>query len=123
MEEIIKRLIENRNNKNSQLDEMARVGFLDKKEIYIRTNDPGNIPHFHIWDISTMGDEFHTCIKIESPEYFHHEGKEDVLSSKEKKELIRFLSSERKNSRFKMTNWQYLVDLWNDNNPTHIVDP
>ena len=29
--------------------EMARVGDMDSKlAIYIRSNDPGNIPHFHI---------------------------------------------------------------------------
>ena len=62
--------------------EMARVGDMDSKlAIYIRSNDPGNIPHFHIVDQVTMGDKFHTCIKIETAEYFHHTGKEDILNA------------------------------------------
>ena len=37
--------------------EMARVGDMDNKlAIYIRSNDPGNIPHFHIVDQATLGD-------------------------------------------------------------------
>lgn len=29
---------------------MARICYLDGLEIHVRTNDPRNIPHFHIWD-------------------------------------------------------------------------
>lgn len=33
------------------LCEMARVGDMNPKlEVYIRTDDGGNLPHFHIWD-------------------------------------------------------------------------
>ena len=100
----------------SMLLEMARVGFIaDEYEVYIHTDDPGNIPHFHIWDAETRGQKFHTCICIESPEYFHHTGKEDYLNSSMRKELVRFLKSKSKNKRFS-SNWEYLVSMWNDNN-------
>lgn len=47
------------------LCEMARVGYFgDKYEVYINTNDPGNEPHFHVRDIKTQGEDFHTCVKI-----------------------------------------------------------
>lgn len=95
---------------------MARVGFIaDEYEVYIHTDDPGNIPHFNIWDAETRGQKFHTCIRIESPEYFHHTGKEDYLNSSMRKELVRFLKSKSKNKRFS-SNWEYLVSMWNDNN-------
>lgn len=103
------------------LMEMARVGFFDEYEIYIHTDDPGNIPHFHIWDAETKGNKYHTCIKIEVPEYFHHTGKEDILNHKDKKDLMNFLNSKPKNKRFK-TNWEYLVSMWNDNNSKIQVD-
>lgn len=102
--------------RESMLLEMARVGFIDDEyEVYIHTDDPGNIPHFHIWDAETRGQKFHTCIRIESPEYFHHTGKEAYLNSSMRKELVSFLKSKSKNKRFS-SNWEYLVSMWNDNN-------
>ena len=69
---------------NNNLTEMARIGFTDDMyEIYINTDDPGNIPHFH-YRKANKWSEFHTCIKIASAEYFHHTGKEDVLNSKQR---------------------------------------
>ena len=104
------------------LMEMARVGFFDEYEIYIHTDDPGNVPHFHIWDASTKGNNYHTCIRIDKPEYFHHTGKEDILNSKDKKDLVRFLKSKPKNERYD-NYWQILVDEWNRNNSIIKIDP
>lgn len=102
--------------RENMLMEVARVGFINGKyEVYIHTDDPGNIPHFHIWDKETRGQNFHTCVKIITPEYFHHSGKENILNNKMKKELIEFLQLPSKNKRYS-TNWEYLVSMWNDNN-------
>lgn len=102
--------------RENMLMEMARVGFMNGKyEVYIHTDDPGNIPHFHIWDKETRGQNFHTCVKIIAPEYFHHTGKENILNNKMKKELIEFLQLPSRNKRYS-TNWEYLVSMWNDNN-------
>ena len=104
---------------DKMLLEMATIGNMDNTLcIIIRMNDAGNIPHFHIIDRSTLGSKFHTCIKIETPEYFHHTGKEDILNSKQRKSLVEFLKS----SHRKGTKWEMLVDLWNINNSTIIVD-
>ena len=103
--------------RESMLLEMARVGFIaDEYEVYIHTDDPGNIPHFHIWDAETRGQKFHTCIRIESPEYFHHTGKEDYLNSNMRKELIKFLKSKPTKLKRYNTNWEVVVDMWNANN-------
>ena len=65
---------------DKMLLEMASIGNIDNTLcVVIRMNDTGNIPHFHIMDKSTLGKKFHTCVKIETPEYFHHTGKVDVL--------------------------------------------
>ena len=102
------------------LMEMANIGSIDNKLIaIIRMNDPGNIPHFHIVDKATLGKGFHTCIKIETPEYFHHEGKEDVLNSKQRKNLNDFLKNK---NELGVTNWKYLVTTWNINNSNKNVD-
>ena len=98
------------------LNEMARVGFFSDFEVWIRTDDSGNIPHFHVWDKNSKGGLFHICVKIESPEYFHHNGKEDVFNSKQKKELIEFLNEKPAKSRWHPTNWDFILTLWNANN-------
>lgn len=100
--------------------EMANIGSIDNKLVaIIRMNDPGNIPHFHIVDKATLGRDFHICIKIEAPEYFHHEGKEDVLNNKQRKNLNDFLKNK---NELGVTNWKYLVTTWNINNSNKNVD-
>ena len=109
-------------NHCESLLEMATVGTTDDKyEIVIFTNDPGNIAHFHYRDSQTRGQEFHTCIKIEKAEYFHHTGKEDVLNSSQRKELVKFLNEPYHNKRFNGTNWHYLLNLWNNENNSNLV--
>lgn len=103
------------------LNEMARVGIFDRYEVYIRIDDPGKIPHFHIRDYTTKGQQFHTCIQIYKPKYFHHTGTEDILNSKMKKSLINFMTSPSKNKRFD-NNWQLLLAMWNLNNSGIEVD-
>ena len=38
-----------------ELNEMAKVGYLDPKNptiiVFVNTNDNGNIPHFHVWKL------------------------------------------------------------------------
>lgn len=95
--------------------EMARIGFTeDGFEIYVHTDDAGNIPHFHYRDRTTVGQQFHTCIRLDKPEYFHHTGKEDVLNSKQKKNLIKFLNSKARSGW--STNFEKVIDEWNVNN-------
>lgn len=100
------------------LYEMARIGNTsDNIEIHIYGKE-GHIPHFHFYDKKTnrMG-----CIRLDKPEYFSH-GKRytDKLTSKEIKNLIDFLNEEHK--ALPITNWKYLVVLWNDNNPNYSID-
>lgn len=96
------------------LFEMSQIGDLDNKLIiYVRSNEGGNIPHFHIVDKQTLGNKFHTCVKIENATYFHHTGKEGVLNSKQRKLLVEFL---RKDFDEDTTNWKYLIMTWNANN-------
>lgn len=103
--------------------EMAKVGNFSDKAIYVRSNDGGNLPHFHVVDSSTLGNEFHSCIKLLEPEYFIHEGKEDKLNSSEKKRLVKFLKSNSTSKRFSsFTNWEVLVTLWNMNNSDRDID-
>ena len=101
--------------------EMAKVGEMDDRlVIYIRSNDPGNIPHFHIVDKTTLGDKFHTCVKIDKPEYFHHTGKEDTLNSRQKKNLVEFF---KKSDKWGDNYWKIVLQEWNRNNSHIEADP
>lgn len=113
------------------LFEMSKVGeFKGKKynfTIFVNTDDPGNTPHFHIIDSSSYRNkksgpwEFHTCLEIRNPKYFHHKSirKEDRITNEFAEKLIKFLSSDKKAN---FTYWQYILTLWNDNNSKQIVD-
>lgn len=109
------------------LCEMARVGyfFRDQYEVYIHTDDPGNEPHFHIRDVSTRGEEFHTCVKIKEAMYFHHDGKEGNLNTHQRKSLMDFLQSSPSKQYKRIdfpTNWDKVIYEWNENNSKTLVD-
>lgn len=97
---------------------MARVGYSGDLEVYVNTDDGGKIPHFHLRD-KTDWNKFHTCIEILRPKYFHHEGKEDVLNTSERKELQKFIESPvrlKKYASMFENNWQLICFLWDMNN-------
>lgn len=101
----------------SLLLEMARIGYFGNRfEVYVNTDDPGSIPHFHVRDRATRGQEFHTCIRIDSNRYFHHTGKEDILNAKERKQLVEFLQRAPEDAEELGTNWRNLLVQWNANN-------
>ena len=107
-------------NEDEDLVEMARLGFTaDGFEVYVNTDDTGNIPHFHYRTKGTW--KFHSCIRIDKAEYFEHEGKEGKLNSKQRKELVKFLQGANKSKGFN-TNWERLLADWNANNSNIEVD-
>lgn len=108
------------------LFEMASVGYFNtfkkngkpesqKLKAFVNGGE-GDEPHMHIWDDDTNGKQLHTCVCLTKIEYFHHNGKEDVLTQDQKEQLVIFLKDEcKKNKRYK-TNWEYALSMWNDNN-------
>lgn len=102
------------------LTEMARIGTLGELVIYVRTNDPGNYPHFHIVDENTLGQQFHCCVRIDCAQYFKHTGKENSLKSKRRRELIKFLQLPSEDEPEK-SNWKVVLVEWNRNNSTKKV--
>lgn len=110
---------------------MSRVGQISGNgvtfEIYVNTNDAGKVPHFHMRDMNEW-DKFHTCIRIDAPEYFLHGTKQDTLSSKEKKLLADFMEAPTRKALYdehgnRINNWQYVCMLWDDNNSDVVIDP
>lgn len=103
--------------------EIARIGFIDEFEIVIYTDDPDNIPHMHILDASTHGDNFSSCVKLESAEYFSHGGKYvDKFNSKQRKVFNDFMKSKPSRVTMYKTNYQYACEMWNGNNSKTTVD-
>lgn len=103
------------NTNDHKLFEMAKIGRFKNLYIYIWMNDGGNVPHFHISDSSNYpnNSSIEIAVKIQLPEYFPHGGKyTDKLSTREVKELIRFLKSSEDGEN----NWEYLIKTWNRNN-------
>lgn len=100
--------------------EMACCGHtIDGLFIIVFTNDPGNIPHFHVFNNQNpKKTTLNACIKIETPEYFKHGNHTDILNGKQMKSLIKFLNSKRKENK---TWWQHLLELWNDNNSNYEI--
>lgn len=114
-----------RRHKLVDIEGMAQVGLVDDKyEVYVNTDDGGNIPHFH-YRLKNNWKKFHTCIRITSAEYFHHTGKESILNSKQLKDLIQFLNSsislDQYNDKFN-DNYELIVFMWNINNSAMLVD-
>ena len=75
----------------------------------------GDIPHFHI---TSESNNFRTCIKIHSAEYFNHETKyQDQLSGKGARQLNDWLQTENSIFRHNITNWEVIRNMWEASNP------
>ena len=119
VEKSVKQLLERR----ELLDEMARVGYMGKKkefEIYVRTDDPGRIPHFHVRDSSTQGKEFEACVELKTNRYFSHGKYNDKLNTSQRKQLAQFMESP---NEYFPNNYMATIYAWNTNNSSEKVEP
>lgn len=102
--------------------EMARVGYMGKKgefEVYVRTDDSGHTPHFHLRDSATQGKEFETCVELRTNKYFLHGGYTDTLNSSQRKCLADFM--EALNQYFG-NNYGATIYAWNTNNSAEKIE-
>ena len=114
----------------SPILEMARIGFIphgSKKtiEVYVHTDDPGKVPHFHVRKYGKNNKfEWEACIRYDSAAYFSHGRYNDSLPDRKiAKELDNMLRHVDTKSRHKDTYWKKCVDAWNDNNSDVELDP
>lgn len=97
--------------------EMARVGFIDGAlEVYVKTNDGGNIPHVHIRDTNTQGRLFETCVQLESNTYFLHGHIQQTLKRNQCRAFNAFMHEEIHTRTFNGTMYEFAVFMWNNNN-------
>lgn len=113
---------------NSPIYEMAAIagGFINiRLAIY---GNEGNYPHFHFYHNTPANQGIKNqgygggCLMIKEPIYFIHGSHTETLGNDEIEPLLKFLNSKYVNPKIDMTNWQYLVHLWNENNPRTIVN-
>ena len=103
------------------LNEMARVGWVPTNttktiEVYVRTDDEGKIPHFHVRKYGRNNDsEWDVPIKYESAEYFHHGYYTDIISTKVAKQLNAMLKENNPKDPGR-TYWESAIVAWNSNN-------
>ena len=128
IEEKVKKIVEQTlndyiNHEDNRLDEMARVGFLNGGvEVYIHTDDGGSIPHIHIRDVATRGRNFETCVSLVKCAYFLHGRYRDTMSNKMVRAFAEFMEAPSRNKKYS-SNYEYAVDMWNDNNSNINVTP
>lgn len=100
----------------AQAKEIARIGFIgDELEVYVRTDDARNVPHVHVRDIESKGDDFEICVQLLKNAYYPCEFYADKLDSVRLKAFAEFMEAPCRNERY-ATNYEYAVDMWNDNN-------
>ena len=122
-EELAKVVNENTNDHREPLLEMARVGYINGQfEVYVHTDDGGHIPHVHIRDKATRGQQFETCVELKRNRYFLHGKYKDVMSGYMAKQFADFMESKPHNPRYQ-NNYELSVDMWNLNNSIEEVVP
>lgn len=102
------------------LNEMARVGLMGEYDIVVHTDDPGFVPHFHVIDKATRGFEFDCCVMLEDNKYFSHGSHQDTLDRTTRDRLYAFMLEPHRNVHYR-NNYEYAVNLWNDNNSSSYV--
>ena len=82
-------------------------------------NEGKKIPHFHVYvpdgKYTKNGEDpktFHTCIRLDVPEYFNHGSKQGKFNNNDLKYLIKILKKPLKKYDGK-TIWRIMVDIWN----------
>lgn len=113
---------ENRPIVEQDISEMARVGFADKLEVSVWTDDGGEVPHVHITNKEppSKSTSINLCVQLEKSEYFTHGKYDGTLNASQRKEFNKFMHQPHKQGKF-ASNYEYAVFLWNDNNSTHEI--
>ena len=109
------------NNGLYEIKDVARVGIFDNNyDILVCTDDTGYIPHVHIIDRGTKGNEFDCCVQLGTNAYFSHGKHKDVMPTKMRQDFYNFMCQPSRNVHYR-NNYEAAVNLWNDNNSSSYV--
>jgi hypothetical protein len=101
--------------KTNRLSEMSRIGKFDTYTVVVYTDDPDYIPHIHVIDSNSYGNDLDVCVRLDKPEYFSHGRHQDIFNSKQKKIFNDFMHEPSRNVHYR-NNYEMAINLWNDNN-------
>lgn len=102
--------------------EMARIGWVPvgstkSIEVYVHTDDGGEIPHFHVRKYGSKNKfEWETCIKFEAAEYFLHGKYRDKLPDRKTCKLLDKMLRSKDPEENGSTYWETAIKEWNRNN-------
>lgn len=103
-----------------RIEDMARIGWLEpqKIDVYVYTDDPGQIPHIHIRTyrkgLQQKKGDIDCCVMLEEARYFNHGSQQDELNSSLRKKLNDFMHSI--DSEDNITFYELACKEWNRNN-------
>ena len=121
LKSIISECIHDEIIKRKRLDEMARVGVMNNVfDVIVYTDDMGYIPHVHIIDNATRGQDFDCCVQLEKNQYFTHGKHIDEFNSKQCKLFDEFMRQPCRSPKYK-NNYEFAVEMWNANNSKSYV--
>lgn len=113
---IIRECIHDEFLKRKRLDEMARVGVMNNVfDVIVYTDDMGYIPHVHIIDNATRGEDFDCCVQLKTNQYFSHGNHQDIFNSKQCKLFDDFMKQPCRSPKYR-NNYEFAVEMWNANN-------
>lgn len=101
-------ILEDRINTNDNKLKLKKAG---KCNVLVYSGE-GPIPHFHI-----KGDNFETCVKIYSAEFFAHTDHHYELSKANCEKLNEWLKQNNILINPNETNWEVIKRMWKRNNP------
>ena len=118
---IIRECINEEFNKKRRMDEMARVGIMNNIfDVIVHTDDMGFVPHVHIIDRNTGGNEFDCCVQLEKNHYFIHGNHVDMFNSRQCKIFDDFMKQPCRSPKYR-NNYEFAVEMWNANNSESYV--
>lgn len=125
----LKGLMNVRNEEMRKIYDMAHIGNFgsDNLELYINSREGDNVPHFHVLDHTSKGEEIETCVQIRENRYFHHGRHQGTLNAKQRDALMAFMQSKPKTNKPQFNKFDtyyeliaYLWELFYPNSDTEI---
>ena len=98
----------------------ARIGFFGHRyefEVYVVTDDEGQVPHIHIRDSTNLINGLNTSVELYAARYLFHNGSNDRMEISVCEALEDFMNEPCRHPQF-VNNYEFAVTMWECNNST-----
>lgn len=110
-----------------RLKEVPVKGTKNKKTLIIAVGSDENRgqAHFHVFRNSNDVRDWKNgaCICFDKNQYFDHKNHNEILTKDELATVKEYLNKLYPTTRASITNWEHIVDLWNNNGNVPKIDP